>query len=265
MLILSRTHEYPHVVPVSGSKNKEDLMKNLLSILLCACLLLTVTACGGGGTTESPASGSSQPDTTQQPENVLVASASPTEAEPEQPTDEDETASDSNILVAYFSLAGEQYEVGVIEKGNTEIVAEMIAGATGADTFKIVSTEEYPTTYDGLLDVSRQEEDDPPEIAGTVDNMDDYDTIFLGYPIWWGDTPTIIKVFLQSYDFSGKTIIPFCTHGGSGLAGTDRTIGELCPDATIGEGLAIRGSTAQNDCDSAKESVAEWLKDNGYI
>lgn len=258
-------------------------MKKLLSFLLCACLLLTVTACSGGGGansepagTESSESGSNQHDTSNQPENEPDESASPSENEPEQTSDEavqmgnepdqspDETASGSNILVAYFSLAGEQYEVGVIEKGNTEIVAEMIADATVADTFKIESTEEYPTTYDGLLDISRKEEDDPPEIADTVDNMDDYDTIFLGYPIWWGDTPTIIKVFLQSYDFSGKTIIPFCTHGGSGLAGTDRTIGELCPNSTIGEGLAIRGSTAQNDRDSAKESVTKWLSDNGY-
>ena len=244
-------------------------MRKLLSFFLCACLLLTVTACSGGGTTDSESAGteapeSSQLDASQQPESEPDESASPSENEPEQSADDGETAPGSNTLVAYFSLAGEQYEVGVIEKGNTEIVAEMIAEATGADTFKIESTEEYPTTYDGLLDVSRQEEDDPPEIAGTVENMDDYDTIFLGYPIWWGDTPTIIKVFLQSYDFSGKTIIPFCTHGGSGLAGTDRTIGELCPDTTIGEGLAIRGSTAQNDQDSAKESVTEWLSDNGY-
>ena len=257
-------------------------MKRLLSFLLCACLLLTVTACSGDGTTDSESAGteapeSSQPDASKQPESepeesdsslkgdaALTSdeSASPSENEPDQSSDE--TTSGSNILVAYFSLAGEQYEVGVIEKGNTEIVAEMIADATGADTFKIESTEEYPTTYDGLLDVSRQEEDNPPEIAGTVDNMDNYDTIFLGYPIWWGDTPTIIKVFLQSYDFSGKTIIPFCTHGGSGLAGTDRTIGELCPDSTIGKSLAIRGSTAQNDQDSAKESVTKWLSDNGY-
>ena len=89
--------------------------------------------------------------------------------------------------------------------------------------------------------------------------MDDYDTIFLGYPIWWGDTPTIIKVFLQSYDFSGKTIIPLCTHGGSGLAGMEGTIGELCPDSTIGEGLAIRGSVVQNEQDEAKADVIEWL------
>ncbi len=242
-------------------------MKKLLSFLLCTCLLLTVTACGRGGGANSEPAGtetpeSSQSDASKQPESEPEESNTNSETGPDQSSDE--TTSGSNILVAYFSLAGEQYEVGVIEKGNTEIVAEMIADATGADTFKIESTEEYPTTYDGLLDISRKEETDPPEIAGTVENMDDYDTIFLGYPIWWGDTPTIIKVFLQSYDFSGKTIIPFCTHGGSGLAGMDRTIGELCPDSTIGEGLAIRGSTAQNDRNSTQESVTKWLSDNGY-
>lgn len=247
-------------------------MKKILSILLCACLLLSVTACGNVTESESAETGNSenesvQPDTSIQPDESVQMEVEPEPTKGESVSEDNEpaeTATGSNILVAYFSLTGEQYEVGVIEKGNTEIVAEMIAEATGADTFKIESTEEYPTTYDGLLDISRKEEDDPPEISGTVDNMDGYDTIFLGYPIWWGDTPTIIKVFLQSYDFSGKTIIPFCTHGGSGLAGTDRTIGELCPDSTIGEGLAIRGSTAQNDRDSARERVMEWLSDNGY-
>ncbi len=241
-------------------------MKKLLSFLLCVCLLLTVTACGGR-TADSESSGAESPEniSSRQSESEPEETAPSSENVPEQSSNEEKDVSGNNILVAYFSLAGEQYEVGVIEKGNTEIVAEMIAEATGADTFKIESTEEYPTTYDGLLDVSRKEETNPPEIAGTVDNMDDYDTVFLGYPIWWGDTPTIVKVFLQSYDFSGKTIIPFCTHGGSGLAGTDGTIGELCPDSTIGEGLAIRGSTAQNDPGSAKESVTKWLENNGYV
>lgn len=191
-------------------------MKKLLSIILCVCICTTVTACTENNSSKTESvSGGRTPDT---------SVSNSTTAEP---------TSDSNILVAYFSLAGEQYEVGVIEKGNTEIVAEMIAEAVGADTFKIESTEEYPTTYDGLLDISKKEQSDPPQIANTVDNISDYDTIFLGYPIWWGDTPTIIKVFLQSYDLSGKTIIPFCTHGGSGLSGTDKTISELCPDSTI--------------------------------
>ena len=248
-------------------------MRKFLSILLCACLLLSVTACGNAAESESAETGNSesesvQPDTSIQPDESVQTEVEPEQAsnetEAEQSADEGETTSGSNILVAYFSLTGEQYEVGVIEKGNTEIVAEMIADAIGADTFKIESTEEYPTTYDGLLDISRKEEDDPPEIADAVDNMDDYDTIFLGYPIWWGDTPTIIKVFLQSYDFSDKTVIPFCTHAGSGLSGTDETIGELCSDSTVGEGLAIRGSTAHNDRDSARESVTKWLEENGY-
>lgn len=266
-------------------------MKKLLSIMLCACICTTVTACTANNSSEtesvesenssstnssnassesnenngssrsetvssdSSQSGSSSSDRTP---DTSVSSSTTAEPTPAEPTAE------SKILVAYFSLAGEQYEVGVIEKGNTEIVAEMIAEATGADVFKIESTTEYPTTYDGLLDISRKEETNPPQIAETVDNMTDYDTIFLGYPIWWGDTPTIIKVFLQSYDFSGKTIVPFCTHGGSGLSGTGRTISELCPNSTIKDGLAIRGSTAQNDRDSAKQSVTKWLEDNGY-
>lgn len=242
-------------------------MKKLLSVMLCACICTTVTACTANNSSETESvenennSNDSRQSESSSSENTsdLPASSSTT-AEPTP----SEPASDSKILVAYFSLAGEQYEVGVIEKGNTEIVAEMIAEATGADTFKIESTTEYPTTYDGLLDISRKEEINPPQIAETVNNIGDYDTIFLGYPIWWGDTPTIIKVFLQSYDFSCKTIVPFCTHGGSGLSGTDRTIGELCPNSTIEEGLAIRGSTAQNDRESAKQSVTKWLKENGY-
>lgn len=222
-------------------------MKKLLSIMLSAFLYMSVTSCG-----EADSSSTAQSSNNSDIKAVNSEAA-------------DRSSPDGKILVAYFSLAGEQYEVGVIEKGNTEIVAEMIAEAVGADTFKIESTEEYPTTYDGLLDISKKEQNDPPQIAETVDNISDYDTIFLGYPIWWGDTPAIIKVFLQSYDLSGKTIIPFCTHGGSGLSGTDKTISDLCPDSTIREGLAIRGSTAQNDRDSTKNSVTEWLSSNGYI
>ena len=122
-------------------------MKQLLSFLLCACLLLTVTACSGGGTTNSKlakteAPESSQPDTRKQPESEPGESDTSSKTGPDQSSDE--TTSGSNILVAYFSLAGEQYEVGVIEKGNTEIVAEMIADTTGAGTFKIESTENTP-------------------------------------------------------------------------------------------------------------------------
>ncbi|MDE5908276.1 MAG: NAD(P)H-dependent oxidoreductase [Lachnospiraceae bacterium] len=176
-----------------------------------------------------------------------------------------DTPAGSNILVAYFSLADEQYEVGVVEKGNTQIVAKIIADQTGADTFSIESTVAYPTTYDGLLEISREEENNPPEIAGTVENMDDYNIIFIGYPIWWGDLPAIVKVFLESYDLSGKTVIPFCTHAGSGLSGTQGTVETLCDGATIEDGLAVRGKTAQEDMDSAESSVTEWLRGLGFV
>ncbi len=120
---------------------------------------------------------------------------------------------------------------------------------------------ELTVTYT-LTDVKGEdtkEETDPPEIAGTVDNMDDYDTIFLGYPIWWGDTPTIIKVFLQSYDFSDKTICPLITHGGSGFSGSLRDIARLCPNAKMTEGLAINGDNTTT-CD---KDLEKWVKKIG--
>ena len=170
------------------------------------------------------------------------------------------------MLVAYFSLAGEQYGVGVIEEGNTSIIAHMIAEQTGADLFEIKAVNPYPTSHSELLDVSRKEMSDKarPEIADTVDNMDDYDTVFIGYPNWWGDMPMIVYNFLESYDLSGKTIVPFCTHGGSGLSGTERTIGNIT-GGTMADGFAIAGTTAQNDRDTAKSKVTEWLREGGFV
>ena len=181
-------------------------------------------------------------------------------------TDSDSKAEGNSILVAYFSLAGEQYGVGVIEEGNTAVIAKMIAEQTGADVFEIEAVNAYPETYDGLLDVSRQEMSDNarPEIAGTVDNMDDYDIVFVGYPNWWGDMPMIVYHFLESYDFSEKTVIPFCTHGGSGLSGTESTIEDIT-GAEMMDGFDIAGATAQNRRDKANEAVSEWLREGGFI
>lgn len=170
------------------------------------------------------------------------------------------------MLVAYFSLAGEQYGVGVVEEGNTSIIAHMIAEQTGADLFEIKPETPYPTTYQELLDVSQQEMADNarPEIVGTVDNMADYDTIFIGYPNWWGDMPVIVYNFLESYELSGKTIVPFCTHGGSGLSNTESTIADIT-GGMMKDGFAIPGTTAQNDRDTARSEVTEWLKEGGFV
>lgn len=150
------------------------------------------------------------------------------------------------------------------EEGNTAVIAKMIAEQTGADIFSIESTSDYPDTYDGLLEVSREEESNPPQIAGTVENMDDYEIIFVGYPIWWGNLPPIMEVFLDNYDFSGKTVVPFCTHAGSGLSGTESAISDIT-GADMMDGLAISGEIAQNQRDKAGEAVMEWLREGGFV
>ena len=138
----------------------------------------------------------------------------------------------------------------------------MIAEETGADLFEIDTVNPYPDTYDECMDVAKQEQSDNarPEIIDPPENLDQYDTIFIGYPIWWGDLPMAVYTFLESYDFSGKTVIPFNTHEGSGQANTKSSIERACPGATVLDGLAIRGSVAQNEQDEAKKDVAEWLE-----
>ena len=98
-----------------------------------------------------------------------------------------------------------------------------------------------------------------PAVANKVENMHEYTHVFVGFPIWWGDMPMAVYTYLESHDFSGKTIIPFCTHEGSGLSGTVESIAVLCPDAAVLGGLAIRGHTAQESQDEAGSSVKEWI------
>ena len=185
---------------------------------------------------------------------------------PKEDTNTGETvapAASGKSLVVYFSRTGEQDKVGVIEKGNTKIVAEMIAEKVGADTFEIVpKNDNYPMTFDALCDVAKEEQNNNarPEIKDTVKDFDSYDTIYLGYPIWWADLPMICYTFLESYDFNGKTIVPFCTHEGSADANTQKKIQTAVPKATVKEVLAVRGQDAQNDQDSVKKQIEDWLK-----
>ena len=168
----------------------------------------------------------------------------------------------SKILVAYFSRTGEEYSIGNIEKGNTHIIAEMIAKHVGADLFEIRTTQSYPVSYEECKKVASREKATKarPELSASVENFDQYDIIFVGYPIWYGDAPMAVYTFLESYDFSGKTIIPFCTHGGSGLSSTDQNITLTCPNAKQLQGFEIRGAIAQNDPTQAESKVVDWLK-----
>lgn len=171
----------------------------------------------------------------------------------------------SKILIVYFSRADENYAVGYIEKGNTAIIAEMIAEETDGELFHIERATPYPADYDECTDEAKQEQNDNARPALAEDkDISEYDVIFLGYPIWWGDMPMPVYTFLEGHDFSGKTMIPFCTHAGSGLSGTEKSIENISVDADILDGLSIRGEDAQNSQDKVKQTVKEWLDSLSY-
>ena len=237
-------------------------MKKVLSLLINISLLFSLTACGNNATADMI-------ENTTLSSNVVsekdLGSQGMEQSERQQQT-EDSDMNNTTILVAYFSRTGENYNVGNIEKGNTHIVADMIAEQTGGDTFEISTVTPYPDNYDECTDIARQEQNENarPELAAFVENMGNYDTIFLGYPIWWSDVPMAVYTFLESYDFSEKTIIPFCTHEGSGLASTESGIAAVCPDSKIMGGLSIRGSVAQKSQDEAQAAVTDWLEQVGF-
>lgn len=174
--------------------------------------------------------------------------------------------SNAKILVVYFSKTGEQYSVGNITKGNTAIMAEMIADYTGGDLFEIkLKNDTYPTDYTSLTKVAKVEKNTNvrPEIAGDVNNFDTYDTIFIGGPVWWGDLPMAVYTFIEKHNWKNKKVIPFTTHEGSGLSSVPHNL-KNATKANMLDGLALYGHVAQNKQDKAKENVVDWLKKLGF-
>lgn len=170
-------------------------------------------------------------------------------------------------LVVFFSHTGENYNVGYIEKGNTHIIADMIADATGADLFEIVPEKGYPKdSYDECIEIAKRElqQKARPAVRGDI-AIEDYDVIFIGYPQWWGEPPMCVYTFIDKHDWNGKTIIPFVTHEGSGMGGTDRKIATACKGSNTakGKGLAIQGKEAQENQASAQKRVYNWLRGLG--
>lgn len=165
------------------------------------------------------------------------------------------------ILVAFFSRTGENYAVGRIEQGNTHIVAEMIASATGGTLFRIEPATPYPDDYRACTEVAQREKRSKarPALVGDI-AAEEFDVIFLGYPNWWGDLPMCVYTFLEQHDWQGKVVIPFCTHEGSGLSDTENRLRTTCRGASVLNGLAVRGSVAQNERETARKQVLEWLK-----
>lgn len=141
--------------------------------------------------------------------------------------------------------------------GNTEVVAKIIHEMTEGDLFCIDPVNSYPEDYTETTEVAKTElrENTRPELSSHLENMDSYDIIFLGYPNWWGTMPMAVFTFLEEYDFSEKTIVPFCTHEGSGLGRSEKDIAKVCPKARLLKGLAIHGARASD----AEKDVTDWL------
>lgn len=164
-------------------------------------------------------------------------------------------------LVVFYSRADENYYGGRyrnVEVGNTEKVAHMIGEATGAKLFKIEQKVPYSSNYKLCTEqaMADKQANARPELVKLPDSLDSYDEIFLGYPNYWGDMPMAVYTFLEAFEWTGKTIYPFCTHEGSGLSGTEGNIARTCKGAHVKSGLAIRGS----DVDHSKDVVMRWLK-----
>ena len=164
-------------------------------------------------------------------------------------------------LIAYYSRKGENYWAGSVKnlaKGNTEIVAEFIQEAVGGDLFEIETIEEYATDYYECTDEAQEElrANARPELKDYPESIDEYDTIFLGYPNWWGTCPMGVLTFLEHFDWEGKRIIPFCTNEGSGMGSSERDIEAACPGATVEKGLSITGNKAAK----SQGKVESWAK-----
>ena len=166
-------------------------------------------------------------------------------------------------LVIYSSFIGEQYSVGVIYKGNTEIVADMIVEKLGSDIYKVEpKVDNYPKdSYKRLIEIASEELHNNArlEIKDIIFDISKYDTIYIGAPVWWGDFPMIMYTLFDKVDMNGKTIVPFSTHGGSGLSRFDSKLKRLYPNANIKKGLATTGTDAQNNKVKVKTEVYKWI------
>ena len=169
----------------------------------------------------------------------------------------------TKTLIAYFSRAGENYFSGGIKEveiGNTEILIKKIAEKIDVDTFKIEMKNPYSSNYQKCIDEAKihQKNGERLEIISPLNSIDNYDKIILAYPNYWGTIPMAVYTFLELYDFSGKEILPICTHEGSGLGSSVRDISKVCTNSSIRDGLAIKGSSVKN----ADSDVENWIKKN---
>ncbi len=224
----------------------------LIALILVIAIVAIVVGINLSGNNESTNTVQNQARNKGQEENQEVGqvASNGSQLNTEENQNNQESVS-GNVLVVYFS-----------HTGNTETVANFIHEAVGGDIVKLEIEEQYTDNYNDLLDIAQEEQNENarPALSTQIDNIEDYDTIFLGYPIWWGDMPMALYTFLDEYDLSGKTIAPFTTSGGSGLSGTPSNIADEESGATVTEGLSIRDDNVEN----SQSEVNEWLSEIGF-
>ena len=244
-------------------------IKRIVAICAAMMLTLSIAGCGSAGTSETGTEKSAVQGTQEQTTSPDATVDKTEESSIDTDTEEsDANADGSNILIVYFSPAnGDTVDAissatpRVGDVSSVEYVAQLISGQVDADMAKIVPKDPYPTVYEEAADQAKAEADENARPEFTLDvNPEDYDIIFVGYPIWWYHMPMIMQTFFDTYDFNGKTIIPFNNHAGSRDGGTYKDIAGLEPGATVLDGLAVSGERA----DSAEEDVRDWLAGLGY-
>ncbi len=254
-------------------------MKRGLVLLLYICMAASLAACGGTGNGQTSGNRDGKAGTGQsqieQPD-IEKSEAGQSDGENQNTTASTQTdGSDSSILIAYFTWADNtQVEnpdavdvdattsASVLPPGNAAKIAGWIQERTGGDLFSIIVEEPYSSDYDECLDQAADEkaEDARPTLVSHVENMDQYDTVFIGFPNWWYTVPMAVHSFLEEYDFDGKTVIPFVTHGTGGLAGTIQDITADLPDTEILEPIGVY----RPEVDSSKPDVDAWLDSLGF-
>ena len=216
-------------------------MKAMKYFLASALCMLVSTACSGTKKNETSPTPSKESE-----EQTELKSSRPLEGD------------GGKLLVVFFSHAGDNYSVGDVKVGNTKIVADYISELTGADQFEIVTHKYDGMAYKPLCDLAKEEQQNGelPPFEGEVENIDQYDTVFVGGPVWWGTYPQVMFTFFKKYDLNGKTVIPFTTHEGSGLGNCVKDLKKAYPNATVTGEFSMYG----HDVRSGKERVEKWLK-----
>lgn len=221
-------------------------MKKIIRMLGIGCVMLALSACQNGSQTTTSSAEETQSEAVTETENSTPGQSEESSST-EVITSVTDTGNSGKALVVYFSATG-----------NTETVADLIAQNTGADLYEIVPEQPYSAedlNYNDNSSRTNEEHSDSafrPAISGSVEDMDQYDVVYIGYPIWWGEAPQIVSTFIESYDFSGKTLVAFCTSGSSGFGSSDAALKSATPDATWLQGSRFGSNAADTE-------ISEWL------